>query len=132
MFATARVDSLATPDHSLEVPSGTVALGYSHEWSGVAKVSTRAIANTEIGYQAIVNVIDAQRTDWTFAYMPDGRPKQHTYSIVHGLDMNHVLNPKSFYNLSIRQNYFDYTDQTSGGHNNYSAHAVYSGLQFRF
>ncbi len=95
------------------IPTGDgaeVPLGTSREWSGVAKVSNRSLANVEVGYQAIVNVIDAQRTEWAFAYMPDARPKQHTYSIVHGLDVNHVLNPKSFYNVSIRQNYFDYTD----------------------
>jgi outer membrane receptor protein involved in Fe transport len=96
------------------IPSGdgsAVPLGTSREWSGVAKVSNRAFTNVELGYQAIVNVIDARRADWAFQLMPDAQPKQHTYSIVHGLDVNHVLNPKSFYNLSIRQNYFDYTDR---------------------
>ncbi len=28
--------------------------------------------------------------------------------------------------------YFDYTDETSGGHNNYRAHSIFSSLQFRF
>ena len=28
--------------------------------------------------------------------------------------------------------YFDYTDETSGGHNNYRAHSLFSSLQFRF
>lgn len=96
------------------VPSGDgkeTPLGTSREWSGVAKVSNRSITNLEFGYQAIVNVIDARRADWSFFLMPDGQPRQHTYSIVHGLDVNHVLDPKSFYNLSVRQNYFDYRDR---------------------
>jgi outer membrane receptor protein involved in Fe transport len=95
------------------VPTGTfeeVPLGDSREWSGVGKVSNRSLQNVEFSYQAIFNVIDAHRAEWAFALMPDGRPKQHTYSIVHGLDVNHVLNTRSFYNLSVRQNYFDYTD----------------------
>ena len=34
--------------------------------------------------------------------------------------------------LLLSYTYFDYADQTSGGHNNYRAHSVLSTLQFRF
>jgi hypothetical protein len=34
--------------------------------------------------------------------------------------------------LKVQYGYFHYTDQTSGGHNNYEAHSVFSSLQFRF
>lgn len=34
--------------------------------------------------------------------------------------------------LLLRYGYFNYRDVTYGGHNNYEAHSVYSGLQFRF
>ncbi|HEV3147268.1 MAG TPA: hypothetical protein VGZ24_01345 [Chthoniobacterales bacterium] len=34
--------------------------------------------------------------------------------------------------LTLKYSYFNYTDETSGGHNNYEAHSVYSTLQFRF
>ena len=34
--------------------------------------------------------------------------------------------------LRLQYSYFNYTDQTSGGHNNYEAHSVFSSLQFRF
>ncbi len=34
--------------------------------------------------------------------------------------------------LLLRYGYFDYRDVTSGGHNNYQAHSIYSGLQYRF
>jgi hypothetical protein len=34
--------------------------------------------------------------------------------------------------LLLRYSYFNYRDVTSGGHNNYEAHALYSGLQYRF
>ena len=33
--------------------------------------------------------------------------------------------------LKFQYGYFHYTDQISGGHNNYEAHAVFSSLQFR-
>jgi hypothetical protein len=34
--------------------------------------------------------------------------------------------------LLLRYGYFNYRDVTSGGHNNYRAHSIYSGLQIRF
>jgi hypothetical protein len=34
--------------------------------------------------------------------------------------------------LKLQYGYFHYTDQTSGGFNNYEAHSVFSSLQFRF
>ena len=34
--------------------------------------------------------------------------------------------------VKLQYGYYHYTDDTSGGHNNYDAHAVFSSLQFRF
>ena len=34
--------------------------------------------------------------------------------------------------LLLRYGYYNYSDVTSGGHNNYRAHSLYSGLQYRF
>jgi hypothetical protein len=34
--------------------------------------------------------------------------------------------------LLLSYTYFDYADETSGGHNNYRAHSIFSSLQFRF
>ncbi|MGC2352388.1 MAG: hypothetical protein WA496_03230, partial [Candidatus Udaeobacter sp.] len=34
--------------------------------------------------------------------------------------------------LQLRYTYFNYADETFGGHNNYRAHSIYSGLQIRF
>jgi hypothetical protein len=34
--------------------------------------------------------------------------------------------------LLLRYSYFNYRDDTFGGHNNYRAHSIYSSLQFRF
>jgi len=86
----------------------TVPLGTSREWSGVFKVSNRSVHNLEIGYQAIFNVIDARSIDWAYRYLPDWRTTKHTYSIVHGLDLNKTIDNKSFATLAVRQNYFDY------------------------
>lgn len=34
--------------------------------------------------------------------------------------------------LTCRYGYFDYTDETSGGHNDYTAHLIYASMQYRF
>ena len=96
------------------LPTGdreTVPLGFSREWSGVGKITNRSWNNIEIGYQAIFNVINARRAGWEFRFNPDGLSRQKTYSIVHGLDWTHTLSKKAFYNLSLRQNYFNYDDR---------------------
>ena len=129
--------------------SADVALGYSREWSGVAKVTSRALEdligrNIEVGYQALVNVVDGRGTNWDWRLNPDGVSKQHTYSIVHGLDWTHTLSPKTYYNLAVRQNYFDYVDHlyddiydpaydAAGGGTgspNYADGAIVQGAQF--
>ena len=59
--------------------------------------------------------------------MPYGAgASEHTVSA----SVSRQLNPRV--RLTLRYAYFDYSDETSGGHNNYRAHSVYSGLQFRF
>ena len=44
--------------------------------------------------------------------------------------LNRMLSPRM--RLTLKYGFYDYNDMTSGGHNNYTAHMVYSGLQYRF
>ena len=85
-------------------------LGYSREWSGVAKLTNRSLANIELNYQGIFNLVNAQKANWAYRIEPDGMSKQRTFSVVHGLDWTHTLSKTRFYNISLRQNYFDYKD----------------------
>jgi outer membrane receptor protein involved in Fe transport len=85
-------------------------LGYTREWSGLAKLTNRALKNVELSYQAIFNVVKNKRTEFAFRYNPDGLSTQRTFSLVHGLDWTHTLSAKTFYNLNLRQNYFNYKD----------------------
>lgn len=82
----------------------------SREWSGLAKVTNRSLKNVTLEYQAISNNIAGKRYNYGMRYNPDGRGEQKTFSIVHGLDINHTLTPTTYYNISLRQNYFKYTD----------------------
>jgi outer membrane receptor protein involved in Fe transport len=87
-----------------------VPLGYSREWSGVAKLTNRSFKSIELNYQGIFNLVNAQRANYLFRIVPDGMPKQRTFSVVHGLDWTHTLSKTAFYNVSLRQNYFDFKD----------------------
>jgi outer membrane receptor protein involved in Fe transport len=87
-----------------------VPLGYSHEWSGVAKLTNRSLPNVELNYQGIFNLVNAQRANYAFRLDPDGMSKQRTFSLVHGLDWTHTLTKTRFYSVSLRRNYFDYKD----------------------
>jgi len=94
-------------------PSGDnqeLPLGYSREWSGLVKITNRSLKNIEVAYQAIWNVLRGRRANFAYRLIPDALPKQKTLSIVHGLDWTHTLSARSFYNLSLRENYFDYKD----------------------
>ncbi|HOC25989.1 MAG TPA: TonB-dependent receptor, partial [bacterium] len=85
-------------------------LDTSREWSGLAKLTNRSLKNLTLEYQAIANQIAGKRYNYGMRFNPDGRAEQQTFSIVHGIDLNHTLSPKTFYNISLRQNYFNYTD----------------------
>ncbi|TLY31283.1 MAG: TonB-dependent receptor [Ignavibacteria bacterium] len=142
-------NGISNPHRWLLQPNGDgkiVALAYSHEWSGLAKVTNRSIPEIEISYQALFNVIDASKIDDAFIYRlnPDGKKTQRTTSVVHGVDWTHTISSTTFYNLSVRQNYFDYHDwvfedfydprydyaRSSTGSSDYEYGAVVAGVDF--
>src|SRR5262245_28594970 len=85
-------------------------LGFSHEWSGVAKFDNHSIKGWDLGYQAILNQVAARKNTYAFRLNPEGLSRPHTFSNVHGIDVTHTLGKNSFINASVRQNYFDYRD----------------------
>ncbi len=89
---------------------GSEPLGWTHEWSGVAKLTNRSLPSIELNYQAIVNRQVRRDADWAFRIAPEGMGRQRTLSIVHGMDMTHTLSKTAFYSVSLRHNWFDYRD----------------------
>jgi outer membrane receptor protein involved in Fe transport len=87
-----------------------VPLGYSREWSGAFKITNTLIPRVKLNYQAIFNNIEGQRTNYAFRLNPEGLSEQQTFSISHGFDWTHTFSSMSFLDLSVRQNYFEYTD----------------------
>ncbi len=87
-----------------------VPMEFSKEWSWLAKVTNRSLPNIQIGYQAISNIIDRKNYSHGFRFNPDGTTDIHRYSIVHGLDWTHTVSDQLFYEINLRQNYFDRKD----------------------
>ena len=92
--------------------SSEVAMGYTREWSGLGKITNRSIPELEISYQILFNLIEGKNLGGAFSWRinPDGRTTQKKRSYVHGLDITHTLSSSTFYTVSVRQNYFSYTD----------------------
>jgi outer membrane receptor protein involved in Fe transport len=94
-------------------PSGdgkVVPIGYTREWSGLAKITNRSIPQVELTYQGVFDYVQGRGTNFYWRLNPDGESTQKTISAVHGLDWTHTLSRSTFYTLSLRENYFDYRD----------------------
>ncbi len=87
-----------------------VPMDFNKQWSWLAKITNRSIRNIQIGYQAISNQIQRRSYNHGFRFNPDGMKTARQYSIVHGLDWTHTLSNRVYYEVSARQNYFDYRD----------------------
>lgn len=90
--------------------SADVALGFTREWSGVAKLTNSSFANAKLNYQATFSHSEGRRANFAFRYNPDGMTRQKTWSISHGLDWTQTLSKSTYLNFSARQNYLRYTD----------------------
>ncbi|HEY2955353.1 MAG TPA: TonB-dependent receptor [Candidatus Eisenbacteria bacterium] len=107
----------SVPDSVVAVfsPPASEPIGYTREWLGLGKISNRSLPGIELSYEAIVNQIRTRRdgsSEWNWRLNLDGLPRQRTESVVQGLEMTHTLDPRTFYRLSVRNNYFDYHDWT--------------------
>ncbi len=87
-----------------------IAMKTNETWSGQAKLTTKAFQNFQISYQAIVNDVKGSSYNNAYRLNPTGIKEQNTFSITHGLDFTHTLTNVMYYNLSFRQNFFEYTD----------------------
>jgi len=100
-------------ENKIYLPTGDsakVALEYSREWSGAAKITTAPDPRFRLSYQAVWNDIEGRRDNYAYRYNPDGLTTQRTRAIVHGLDLTHTVSPSTFYTLGFRHNHFDYRD----------------------
>jgi outer membrane receptor protein involved in Fe transport len=116
-YGVRRFTPARTPDGSpaskVSAPDGdgdNVPLHRSREWSGILKLTNRKFANMEFSYQALANAVDAHNAPWSLHLLPDGGTRQRTLSVVQGLSFTHTLSPKRYYEVDLRQNYYDFRD----------------------
>ncbi|MBN8588712.1 MAG: TonB-dependent receptor [Rhodothermia bacterium] len=87
-----------------------VPMNFSYESNLLAKVSNRSLKNIKLEYQAITNWIKRKYYNDAWRLNPEGVKTPRQFSIVHGLNITHTLSDKRFYELTFRQNRFDYKD----------------------
>lgn len=114
-YGTRTFRTTDTNNFETQTPHGTgdgseVAMAYTREWSGIVKITNKSLPSIELSYSALGNLLERRYLDGAFTWRlnPDGRPIARTTSLVHGFDWTHTLSPSTFYNISVRQNYFDY------------------------
>jgi outer membrane receptor protein involved in Fe transport len=90
--------------------NAVVPMNTNDEWSGQFKLSNKPSDNIQISYQAIGSISNSKGYDFAYRFNPDGLSNQRHISLVHGLDWTHSLSSTTYYTLSVRQNYFKYTD----------------------
>jgi len=101
-----------SPQAKVAAPDGDGAkdpLTDSQEWSGVIKLSTK-VAGKEFTYQALANALEGHNIAWINHLVPDGATHQRSLSVVHGVGFTHTLSPKAYYQIDLRQNYYDFRD----------------------
>jgi outer membrane receptor protein involved in Fe transport len=102
-----------SPAAKVAAPDGDGAkdpLTDQQEWSGIFKLSTKQFAGKEFTYQAMVNALEGHNIAWINHLVPDAATHQRSLSVVHGLGFTHTLSPKAYYQIDLRQNYYDFRD----------------------
>ena len=94
-----------------------VPMSTNDEWGGQFKLSNSSISSMQFNYQLTYNNAERKYYNHGFRLNPDGIPENHSTSLSHGLAFTHTLAPQLFYQLNVRQNYFDY--------NSYKYESVY-------
>ena len=87
-----------------------VPMSFSKQWAWLGKLTFHPLNNLQLSYQAVVNDIARRSYNHAFRFNPEGLATAKQFSIVHGFDITHTLSNKAFYELSARQNYFDFKD----------------------
>ena len=87
-----------------------VSLEYDRRWSYLAKLSNRSVPGVQLDYQAIGGFTERRPASYAYRFNPDGTRTQRETSLVHGLDVQHSLSNNVFYEVALRQNYFDFSD----------------------
>ena len=89
-----------------------VPLGSSSGWSYLGKLTNRSFKGITLGYSVLGGFTERVPVGayQTFRFNPGGAKTSRERSLVHGLDVTHTLSGTLFYEIGLRQNFFDYRD----------------------
>jgi hypothetical protein len=120
-------DELDTPATSQPgAAANLVTKSHNGYWNVGAQVGLRLNDRTELQAQYSYYQSDNFMNNSTVS-TPYGE-ESHEHGVT--VTLSRMFTPRLRWTL--KYGFFDYDDHTSGGHNNYTAHMVYSGLQYRF
>lgn len=85
-----------------------VPMGITDQWGGQFKLSNSSISSMQFNYQLIYDNTQRKYYNHGFRINPDGIPENYSVSLSQGLAFTHALTPQLFYQLNVRQNYFNY------------------------
>lgn len=85
-----------------------VPMSTNDEWGGQFKLSNTSLSSMQFNYQLTYNYAERKFYNHGFRLNPDGVPENYQTSLSHGLAFTHTLSPELFYQLNVRQNYFNY------------------------
>lgn len=85
-----------------------VPMNTSDELGGQFKVTNYSINSLRFNYQFTINSANGKFYNHGFRLNPDGIPKTESLSLSHGLAFTHTISTELFYQLNIRQNYFNF------------------------
>lgn len=106
-------DTMGTDAALTKHPTGDNAvtpMGFFNEWSGQGKIFTKLSNDLQLSYQVVLNQSEEKHYSYAWRFNPDGLKSPKKQSFVHGFDLTHTLSQTFFYNISLRQNNFDYKD----------------------
>lgn len=85
-----------------------VPMSTNNEWGGQFKLSNSSISSMHFNYQLTYNEAERKYYNHGFRLNPDGIPENFSTSLSHGLAFTHTLAQELFYQINVRQNYFNY------------------------
>lgn len=83
----------------------SVPLGYSREWSGLAKITNTSFSSAKLNYQALLDYEYGRPGNPAFRLNPEGQVEYTHVGLSHGIDWTQTLTPETFVDVSVRHNY---------------------------
>src|SRR6185369_10936194 len=122
------IDHTDTPASSLTgAAAGLVQNAQNDYWNGTALVGYALTERSDIQAQYFYYRADNYDTGNASVGLPYGAGAEQ-----HGTTLTLINQLAKHLIWKIQYGFFTSRDQTSGGNNNYTAHLVYSSMQYRF